>query len=119
MLNGIRKLIFASLVLMVGSYCYAGDTFRCRDGQIVSVGDTLAEVYVKCGEPTFRDQRVESSRWGVGTWGHREVVTIEDWTYNMGANEFMYRLVFANGRLATVESLGHGFNVYEQDGMPR
>jgi hypothetical protein len=37
----------------------------------------------------------------------------------MGANEFMYRLVFANGRLATIESLGHGFNVYEQDGMPR
>lgn len=106
--------VIALFLLSLPYSARAGDTFRCRDGQIVSVGDLLPEVYVKCGEPTFRDRRVESSGVGNDRWGHGGFVTVEDWIYNMGANEFMYRLIFSNNRLVRIESLEHGFNDYRQ-----
>lgn len=113
MLNHIGIWTITLLILLTSNYAFAADTFRCANSQIVSVGDTIAEVYAKCGEPTFRDRRIESSPWGSGKRGHGGITTIEDWTYNLGANEFMYRLVFAGGRLIRIESLGHGFNVYD------
>ena len=106
--------VTALLLLLAACLVHAGDTFRCGSGQIVSVGDLLPDVYVKCGEPTFRDRRIESSGVGYGRWGHSEIVTVEDWIYNLGANEFMYRLIFSNNRLVRIESLDHGFNVYEE-----
>jgi hypothetical protein len=71
MLKRIWISVTALLLLSSACYVYAGDTFRCRDGQIVSVGNLLPEVYVKCGEPTFRDRRVESSGGGRRQVGRR------------------------------------------------
>jgi len=113
-MNNSTKWILILLILFMGDYAFADNTFRCGQGQIVSVGNTIAEVYAKCGEPTFRDRRLESSSWGSGRWGHGGITTIEDWTYNLGANEFMYRLIFAGGRLVKIESLDYGFNVYNE-----
>jgi hypothetical protein len=79
MLKRIWISVTALLLLSSACYVYAGDTFRCRDGQIVSVGNLLPEVYVKCGEPTFRDRRVESSGGGDGRWGGGGIVTVEEW----------------------------------------
>lgn len=102
------------VILLMAWEADAGETFRCGNGRIVSVGDFLPEVYVKCGEPTFRDRRIESSG-GYGRWGHRHdgFVTVEEWVYNLGSNEFMYRLKFADGRLVRIDSLDHGFDIHD------
>jgi hypothetical protein len=53
-----------------------------------SIGDTVGEVLHKCGEPTM---------------------SIDGWTCNVGPNQFQYRLILENGRVARIESLAEGY----------
>lgn len=86
-------------------------SMMCRNG-IVSRGDTIPEVVKKCGPPTFAFQReqteVDLKRRHSGVRTIRKIL-IDDWTYNFGPNEFMYQLIFENGRVARIESLDWGY----------
>ena len=102
------------VVLSVTAVCSAAlatesETMRCARG-IVSIGDTAGEVLGKCGEPAYAAQRTEKR---VDGTRYRErtatFAAIDDWTYNFGPNEFMYRVIIENGRVARIESLQHGY----------
>lgn len=79
-------------------------SLRCQRG-IVSLGDMMAEVVAKCGDPTFTTSRQESRGDRARFW----TVTIDDWTYNFGPDQFMYNLVFENGRVIRIDSLDWGY----------
>jgi len=83
-------------------------TCACRDG-IVSKGDLLAEVVKKCGPPTFQSQRQETRLDDTKESKTITTISIDDWTYNFGPNEFMYNLRFENGRVMKIESLDYGY----------
>jgi len=80
------------------------DNFRCPNGNIVSTGDSLSTVAIKCDAPTFvtRSEEPVSHR---GTSVHAQD---EEWTYNEGAHRFIHTLVFHNGTLIQVRSEGFG-----------
>jgi hypothetical protein len=89
-------------------------TLRCGGG-LVSVGDTTAKVFEKCGEPT------EESKWEEGHNTYisqiydyekeryqlpeliKGPILMELWTYDFGSNKFIRYLHFANGRLIRIE----------------
>lgn len=89
-------------------------TFRCGGG-LVSVGDSSAKVFEKCGEPT------EESKWEEGHNTYisqiydyekeryqlpeliKGPILMELWTYDFGSNKFIRYLHFANGRLIRIE----------------
>ena len=81
-------------------------------GGIVSLGATTGEVVNKCGQPTSSTQR-EDKRVEGGPRTSRDrtitAVTVDDWIYNFGPNQFQYRLLFENGRVARIESLDYGY----------
>ena len=78
-------------------------TVRCGKG-FVSVGDTKAEATQKCGKPESKDKStIPKSRSHTG-----KAIKVEEWTYNFGADRFMKRLRFEDGRLRGIESLGRG-----------
>ncbi|RNC65835.1 MAG: DUF2845 domain-containing protein [Desulfuromonadales bacterium] len=86
-------------------------SMRCSGG-MVSLGDFIAEVVKKCGQPDFAYQREQTKV--DGRWRHYRsrtigTITVDDWTYNFGPNEFMYQLIFENGRVARIESLEWGY----------
>lgn len=86
-------------------------TMVCRGG-IVSVGDAIPTVLHKCGPPAYATQREQSEVTGSTRRGGTKTITritIDDWTYNFGPNEFMYQVIFENGRVARIESLDWGF----------
>lgn len=89
-------------------------TMICKNG-IVSKGDFTGDVISKCGEPTGKTQREEKrfektkERGGVKEKTVVTTVTIDDWTYNFGPNEFMHRVLLENGRVTLIESLGYGY----------
>ncbi len=86
-------------------------TMRCSGG-IVSIGDFAGEVLAKCGQPALTSQR-EEKRVEPAPKGSRDrivsYVTIDDWTYNFGPNQFQHQLTLENGRVAHIESLGYGY----------
>lgn len=90
-------LVFVSGVL--------ADTFRCPNGDLVATGDQIGEVSIKCDKPTLVTRREEP---GETFKGKIQYVTVEEWTYNKGPNDFIYTLVFRNGLLAEIRSGGYG-----------
>jgi len=85
----------------------AGST--CDKGRALHVGDTIAEVVQKCGEPLYKDIREDEVRQAIGTdTEHRVTVVIEEWTYNFGSLAWIYLLRFENGKLVDIETRGYG-----------
>ena len=83
-------------------------TMRCQNG-IVSLNDPIPEVIRKCGPPAFQDRREQTRSFGERHGRSFETITVDDWTYNFGPQEFMYQVIFHNGRVARIESLDTGY----------
>ena len=81
---------------------------KCSD-QIISAGDSAADVMAKCGEPAWKDKREEVLRERLDDNTVRKVsVIVEDWTYNFGPNQFTRIFTFRNGKVTDVRTGGYG-----------
>lgn len=96
-------LTLTLLVALAGSA--SADNFRCPNGAIVSTGDSMSEVYIKCDPPSFKNVRTESE---AGYRGATIMITVEEWTYNEGPHRLVHLLTFRNGILTQVQTLGYG-----------
>lgn len=99
-----RTLLILGLVLGLASVA-AADNFRCPNGEIVSTGDRLSIVAMKCDPPTYKNTRTESE---AGHRGATILVSVEEWTYNEGPNRLVHILTFKNGILDSVQTAGFG-----------
>ncbi len=95
--------IFAIITVLSG--VALADNFRCPNGNIVSTGDNISMVAIKCDPPTFRNTRMESE---AGHRGATIFINIEEWTYNEGPNRLVHILTFRNGILDSVQTAGFG-----------
>ena len=107
----IFTMLSAMVAMSAPGFAIESPTMRC-DGGIVSVGDRAVEVLGKCGQPSYSTQR-EEKRINEGGRGSREktvaIVTIDDWSYNFGPNQFQYRLLLEDGKVTRIESLDYGY----------
>jgi hypothetical protein len=118
-----RSVANASSALLLLSIGFAGpvqaENLRCGN-KLVSPGQTRLEVRAKCGEPgdVVQSTIVRSAEYARRDGLRRAfysveesvVVSVEDWTYNLGPHRLMCRLRFVNGVLETVQTLSYGFN---------
>jgi hypothetical protein len=114
----------AILFLWFSSIPAAASTWRCGQ-EITKVGDSSAEVLLKCGEPTLREEAatITSGSWrerlrergrlkegplsNRGTYGETRV-RVENWYYDRGMNDFIYKLTFIGGVLSNIRTLSYG-----------
>jgi hypothetical protein len=90
-------------------------TLRCGS-RLVSIGDTTAEVFEKCGEPTNESKWEEGHNTYISQIYDYEKeryqlpelikgpILMELWTYDLGSNKLVRYLHFANGRLIRIET---------------
>lgn len=103
--------LLIAMLLHSTAFATASGSMRCKGG-IVSLGDTAGKVMGSCGQPAFTTQRErkESTATGKGSKSKSATtVTIDDWTFNFGPNEFQYRVVMENGVVTGIESLDYGY----------
>jgi hypothetical protein len=104
-----QYLIILSTVSLLIILPYKAYSFYCGN-ELVTEGDIAAEVYLKCGEPLWRDRHVEEgldlTRHGIPRTVYIEV---EEWLYNFGSFSWMYYLRFENGKLVKIETRGYGY----------
>jgi hypothetical protein len=95
------------ITLPVAVFLIAGianaESLRCK-GDIVDIGDTKAEVIVKCGQPELIDSFCEKSAKKIRQQdGSLTLVesceNVDIWTYNPGKGQFWTNLYFAEGQL--------------------
>ncbi|MDA8429617.1 MAG: DUF2845 domain-containing protein [Geobacteraceae bacterium] len=96
----IRVLLLAA-VLAVSARAAFADNFRCPDGSIVSTGDSISEVMIKCDPPTNKIKRTDSED---NASGRVRYIEVEEWTYNQGPNTLVHYLTFRNGILTEVKT---------------
>lgn len=117
----IYTVCFALLLVAMSSMSYAEATMRCGS-KVISVGDSKAEVLLKCGEPLLREAvavKEESKRINIpltsesgnaATNAHPAEVqrkesitkTVDQWTYDQGTGKLLKILTFEGGELVSV-----------------
>jgi hypothetical protein len=73
------------------------DGMQCGN-RLVTLGDGMVDVLLKCGEPMFKETRS-----GAGGFRSKPVV-IDVWTYNQGRGRFLRILTFKNGLVTSIEA---------------
>ncbi len=101
----ILLFMISFLIVMAGN----SFAFDCNN-QIVSIGDTKVEVRAKCGEPASKEVFNEEIITKIEPNArHKVLAAVEEWTYNLGPQQFIRILTFRSGRLVKVETGGYGF----------
>lgn len=103
----MSRICGAVMALMIWSATLPAqaDIYRCPNGALVSTGDSIAVVAIKCDTPSYKTSRTESEG---GRRGATILISVEEWTYNEGSNRLIHILTFRNGVLTQVQSGGYG-----------
>ncbi len=99
---------FLSLMMVVPYFSVYGDSFSCAGG-IVSIGDRSFDVLAKCGQPDFRDSHQEEVVQQFDDTRKKVFINVEEWTYNLGPNQFTRIVVLKNGRIAEIKTGSYGY----------
>ncbi|MDJ0762416.1 MAG: DUF2845 domain-containing protein [Myxococcota bacterium] len=79
------------------------------DGGTVAEGATKVHVLMRCGQPTFIDQRQEERIRRVSDYEVvKERVVIEEWVYDFGTDRLIEKLTFRNSVLVQIEHGSYG-----------
>lgn len=122
---GIRYMAAALLLFIMSPAPVdaSDDSFRCGN-KIVSLGNRKFEVLTKCGEPSYKDVRLEKRIKrdffrDLRPKNERErlreplfveeFVEVEEWVYNFGSTQFLRYLRFENSILVDIETGDYGF----------
>ena len=114
--------LLMTVLLLTAGPGWAASDFRCGS-KIIPIGERKGDVLRKCGEPLNVTTWVEvrtRREFGSGVLdpdpGFRrfplfveELVTIEEWEYNFGSNQFIRYLRFENGRLTRITEGDYGY----------
>lgn len=95
-----------ALVLLLA----AGDAvaLRCK-GRVIETGDYDFQVRERCGEPYWiSDDSNMVITDANGPLVRRAVQQVQGWYYNFGPGSLVQHLVFVDGRLQRIDSLGYG-----------
>jgi hypothetical protein len=104
----VGGLVLAAL-LGSGSAALAVTSWQCG-ARLVGTGQSPADVYALCGEPTERSFETElvTLRLGRGIYVSR-AVPVERWTYDRGSRRLVRYLTFRDGRLVDIDEGRHGY----------
>ena len=105
------------LVALLPSFLMAAE-YRCAD-KIISVGDARADLLMKCGEPDWKQSHSEEIIETIDKDSKRKtIVSVDEWTYNLGPDRFMRIFKLRDGKVVDVQSGGYG-SAKEQAGKPQ
>jgi hypothetical protein len=107
----------AAVIILGLLACSPAFAFRCGT-KLVAKGDTRSSVAAKCGEPTdvvtMRSLLRRPTIWANGRpyyLGQDFIeVPVESWLYNLGPHKLMRRVIFEDGVVSEIETLGYGYN---------
>lgn len=102
-----RYLLYVLLLCGIPAYASAA-TFSCAGG-IVSAGDPVVDLLVKCGQPDWKDSYQEEVTDRINRDLQRKIlITVEEWTYNLGPQQFMRIITIRNGRITGIRTGQYG-----------
>ncbi|MDD2542191.1 MAG: DUF2845 domain-containing protein [Desulfuromonadaceae bacterium] len=98
-------VVITASIIFCASLAFA-DNFRCPNGNIVSTGDSISTVTIKCDPPASSFKREEPVAADFtradGKPGTKIFyIEVQEWTYTQGST-LLHTLIFRNGILSEV-----------------
>jgi len=85
------------------------DSFSCEGG-IISTDDRSTDVMAKCGKPDFKNSHEEAVSQRIDHDTKQTIyITVEEWTYNLGPNQFTRIIILKNGRVTEIQTGSYGY----------
>jgi hypothetical protein len=123
-----KPVVVLILGMLLSTAASSADAMRCGN-RLVREGDHQARVAGICGEPDFKEQRnvyrsgIPAQDFSVIDHRHYSVsrsellihtrsiveVPVEVWVFNWGPRRLMREVVFIDGRVEEVNTLGYGY----------
>ena len=100
-MRAAASVMIAAVFLSAGAGASTADSFYCGP-KLVEVGDTRLDVRARCGAATMEDRRIEQRKDG-------SIVTVDEWTYNLGPYRFTPTFRFEDGTLVHIEVGDYGY----------
>jgi hypothetical protein len=106
--RGLWPILLVLVLFGQAAPARAASSWHCGS-RLVGEGQSIADVYDLCGEPTVRTAMTEfvtvrvTSRVAV-----TRAVPVEQWTYNLGPTQFVRYLTFRAGTLVEIEEGAYG-----------
>lgn len=100
-MRAAASVMITAMFLSPGADASTADSFYCGP-RLVQVGDTRLDIRARCGAATTEDRRIEQRKDG-------SIVTVDEWTYNLGPNRFTPTFRFEDGKLVHIEVGDHGY----------
>jgi hypothetical protein len=102
-----------TLALVLSSAALPGivraDSWHCAH-RLIGSGQTIDEVYERCGEPVDRSFATEYVTVRVAyDVAVTRVVPVERWLYNPGPRQFLRYLTFRDGILVAIDEGSYGY----------
>jgi len=98
--------LFLIILLLTGLFPLqaSADSISC-DGGIVSNGDAVVDLLMKCGQPDWKESHQEefTDRFDLNL-RQRTYVTVEQWTYNFGPQQLLRIVTIRNGVVTGVQT---------------
>jgi hypothetical protein len=90
---GLIVAVILVMALLVGLVPDRAFAFRCGTS-LVEAGDSVADLFKKCGPPTYRQIPREAGA--------------ETWWYKQGAARFITKVVIFGGKITAIEEEDYG-----------
>jgi hypothetical protein len=102
--------LFLIILLSIGLFTSQADaaSISC-DGGIVSNGDAVVDLLMKCGQPEWKESHQEeiTGQFSPGL-KQRTYITVEQWTYNFGPQQFLRIVTIRNGVVSGIRTGQYG-----------
>ncbi len=84
------------------------DSISC-DGGIVSNGDPVVDLLMKCGQPDWKESHQEDFTDRLTPdLKQRTYITVEQWTYNFGSHQLLRTVTIKNGVVTGIRTGNYG-----------
>jgi hypothetical protein len=108
--HGVRVVRQAFALAAAGLLAFgvsAEDNMRCRNGRLINVGMTAADVSSRCGDPKSRtiEKIPVQARLPTGAVRQTGTTEAERWIYGRGQGQFDAMLTFEDGKLVRIDLL--------------
>jgi hypothetical protein len=117
----LRSLLVIFLILhLVATYAARAEasSISCPGG-IVSSGDSVVDLLVKCGQPVWKESHQEEITDHIApNRRQRTYVTVESWTYDFGPQQLLRFVTIRNGVVAGVRT-GREYGRSEEQETPK
>jgi hypothetical protein len=103
----MRSVIAVAATGLLSFAAGAEDTMRCRNGRIIDVGMTAADVSSRCGDPKSRtvEKIPVQARLPTGAVRQTGTTDVERWIYGRGQGQSDAMLTFEGSKLVRIDLL--------------